>query len=62
MEEPRCGTQPASLGPDGDVTELLCPFTSTGEAIAEVRRRKELAALSGKLREMRNVLKADLSS
>lgn len=60
MEEPRCGTEPASLGPDGDVTELLCPFISTGEAIAEVRRRK--AALSGRLREMRNVLKADISS
>lgn len=62
MEEPRCGTEPASLGPDGNDAELLCPFTSTGEAIAEVRRRKELAALSGKLREMSSVLKADVSS
>jgi len=38
MEKPRHGAQPESLGPDGDFAELLCPFTSTGEAVAEVRR------------------------
>lgn len=52
------GAQPASLGPDGNFAELLCPFTSTGEAFAEVRRRKDLATLSLRLREMSSVLKA----
>lgn len=58
MEKPRHGAQPASLGPDGDFAELLCPFTSTGEAVAEVRRRKDLATFSLRLREMSSVLTA----
>lgn len=51
MEKPRHGAQPTSVGPDGNFAELLCSFPNTGEATAEVRRRKDLAKLSVGLKD-----------